>query len=159
MANGYCCVCCALPKNLIRHLANRSSGAKRELLEAQIAHASALRGQRAAHSKVPPPAEVGRMPLHRQVFDAQGTAFVPGVLLRDEDDPPVRDKHANQAYENVGIALQFYKKVLGRDSIDGHGLRVDTSVHYRDRFANAAWDGRQMVVGVGDGEFVSGLAH
>ncbi len=158
MANGYCCVCCALPKRLIKHLADQSTGSERELLQAQIDHAAELRGQRAAHSRELPAGVVGRQPLHRQVFDAQGSTVLPGKLLRDEDDPPTRDAHADHAYENVGIALQFYKSVLGRDSMDGHGLRVDTSVHYGNRFANAMWTGRQMIVGDGDGRHVAGLA-
>jgi Zn-dependent metalloprotease len=158
MIDGYCCVCCALPRNLIQHLADQSTGSERELLHAQIDHAARLRGQRAALSKQRPAAAVGRQPLHRQVFDAQGNILLPGKLLRDEDDPPTRDVHADQTYENVGIALQFYKTVLGRDSMDGHGLRVDASVHYGNRFANAMWTGKQMIVGDGDGRHVTGLA-
>jgi Zn-dependent metalloprotease len=49
--------------------------------------------------------------------------------------------------------------VLGRDSPDGRGMRVDASVHYGDRFVNAMWTGQQMIVGDGDGRHVKGLAH
>ena len=93
------------------------------------------------------------------MFDACGQTLLPGQLLRDEDDPPVRDKEADHAYDNVGIALQFYKTVLGRDSVDGRGLRLDASVHYGMQFSNAMWTGHQLVVGDGDGEHVKGLAH
>ncbi|HKB53888.1 MAG TPA: hypothetical protein VKD22_07805, partial [Ramlibacter sp.] len=82
MIEGYRCVCCALPKSLVRHLANQSSGSDREALHAQIDHASRLRGQRAAHSVQRPTGPVGKQPLHRQVFDAQGGTSLPGNLLR-----------------------------------------------------------------------------
>jgi Zn-dependent metalloprotease len=155
----YGCVCFAVPKRLLKHLADNASGAQREMLRAQIEHSSRLRGQRAMHSTALPAGKAGKQLLHRQVFDAQGQTFLPGQLLRDEDDPPVRDKEADQAYDNVGVAMQFYKTVLGRDSVDGRGMRIDASVHYGMQFANAMWTGQQMAVGDGDGEQVKGLAH
>ena len=160
MRTRYGCVCFAVPKRLLQQLAGDSDDEQhRELLHAQIAHSSKLRGQRATHTLQPPPGKAGKQLLHRQVFDAEGGPFLPGKLLRDEDDPPATDKQANQAYENVGIAMQFYKAVLGRDSVDGKGMRVDASVHYSYRFANAMWTGEQMAVGDGDGHFVKGFAH
>ncbi|HXD42773.1 MAG TPA: M4 family metallopeptidase [Ramlibacter sp.] len=159
MSIRYGCVCFAVPRKLLKHLADSSSGDHRKLLEGQIAHSARLRSQRAAQSVAPPPGKPGRQLLHRQVFDAQGRTLLPGQLLRDEDDPPAHDKEANQAYDNIGIALQFYKTVLGRDSVDGRGLRVDASVHYGMQFANAMWTGEQMIVGDGDGQHVKGLAH
>jgi len=159
MPNRYGCVCFAVPKKLLQHLADNSDDEHRELLHAQIEHSSKLRSQRATQSAALPPRKTGKQLLHRQVFDAQGQTFLPGKLLRDEDDPPVRDKEADHAYDNVGVALQFYKTVLGRDSVDGRGLRIDASVHYGMRFANAMWTGEQMIVGDGDGRHVTGLAH
>lgn len=159
MSDGkYNCFCCALPKRLLKHLADQSTGPERELLRAHIDQSAALRGQRAAQSRQRPPGKPGKQPLHRQVFDAQGRTILPGTLLRDEDDPPHRDKEANEAYDNVGIAMQFFKSVLGRDSVDGRGMRIDASVHYGVRFPNAMWTGEQMIVGDGDGRQVTGLA-
>lgn len=158
MGDRYGCVCFALPRNLVKHLADESSGADRELLNAQIDQSSRLRAQRAARSRDRPASTLGKQLLHRQVFDAQGRTFLPGKLLRDEDDPPTRDRQANEAYENVGVAMQFYKSVLGRDSVDGRGMRVDASVHYGFRFANAMWTGEQMIVGDGDGRYVKALS-
>lgn len=155
---AYACLCCALPRKLVQHLADNGPPEHREEMRAQADHAAQLRSQRVAHGGKPLASKVGKQPLHRQVFDAQGQTFLPGKMLRDEDDPPVKDNDANDAYENVGIALQFYKDVLGRDSVDGKGFRIDASVHYGFRFANAMWTGEQMIVGDGDGEMVRGLA-
>jgi Zn-dependent metalloprotease len=159
MDHRYGCVCFALPRKLLIHLAEQSDGPHRDLLNAQIDLSSQLRAQRAIRSKARPAPKPEPQPLRRQVFDAQGRTFLPGKLLRDEDDPPTRDKDADEAYENVGIAMQFYKSVLGRDSVDGRGKRIDASVHYGFRFANAMWTGEQMIVGDGDGRHVSGLSR
>lgn len=155
----YGCMCFAVPKKMLRHLVDTSEGEHREMLASQIQQSSQLRGQRAAASKQKAvTAKLGSKLLHRQVFDAQGRTFLPGKILRDEDDPPTHDKNANQAYDNIGIALQFFASVLGRNSVDGKGLRIDASVHYGYSFANAMWTGEQMLVGDGDGKHVTNLA-
>lgn len=37
-----------------------------------------------------------------------------------------------------------------RNSIDGNGMRLDSTVHYKVGYDNAFWNGRQMVYGDGD---------
>ena len=69
-----------------------------------------------------------------------------------------RDALADQSYDNIGVALQFFKSMFGRNSIDGRGMRVDASVHYGYLFPNAMWTGEQMIVGDGDGHSVRDLA-
>jgi Zn-dependent metalloprotease len=152
-------MCFAVPQKLLRHLADNSDDERRAVLTVQVQHSKQLRGQRAASGKDAGSNRAGTRPLHRQVFDGHGQTFLPGTLLRDEDAAPAHDKVANQAYENVGIALQFFAEVLGRDSVDGKGLRIDTTVHYGYAFANAMWTGEQMVVGDGDSRDVRGLAN
>ena len=154
-----CCPCFALPRKLVRHLAESSELEHRQRLLQQEKAASQLRSRRAALAKLPAPKPAGRTLLPRTVFDAQGETFLPGKLVRDEDDPPVRkDPMANQAYDNIGVALQFFREVLGRNSLDGKGMRVDVSVHYGFAFANAMWTGEQIIVGDGDGRSVKHLA-
>ncbi len=46
----------------------------------------------------------------------------------------------------------FYRSVLGRNSIDGKGLRLDGYVHRGTGFQDAFWDGQEMVFGDGDGK-------
>lgn len=154
------CICFAVPRKLLTQLADDDEDREHgKLLRSHVDHSSTLRARRAVQSQQRPEPKQGRKLLARQVFDAQGQTFLPGKLLRDEDDPPTRDTHADQAYENLGVALQFFKTVLGRDSVDGKGMRVDASVHYGYRFTNAMWTGEQMIVGDGDGRNIKGLAH
>jgi Zn-dependent metalloprotease len=159
MKATYGCVCFAVPKNLLRHLADKSGGAHRQLLLDQIDHASDLRSSRAATAAAgSAKPQRGTKPLHRQVFDAQGQTRLPGAVLRHEDGKPSHDEAANQVYDNLGIALEFFSKVLGRDSADGAGMRIDASVHYGFGFANAMWTGEQMIVGDGDGQHTKNIA-
>jgi Zn-dependent metalloprotease len=95
----------------------------------------------------------------RVVYDAGHKKAVPGRLVRGEGDPPTKDAAADDAWRNVGITLDFLREVFARDSLDGHGMRVDSSVHYGDRFPNAFWSGKQMLFGDGDGVHVMGFAQ
>jgi Zn-dependent metalloprotease len=93
----------------------------------------------------------------RTVFDAQHKRILPGKLVRGEGDPPTQDLSADQGYDGAGTTYDFYMGELGRNSIDGRGMRIDSSVHYGVDFNNAFWNGRQMVYGDGDGKFFTGF--
>jgi Zn-dependent metalloprotease len=88
----------------------------------------------------------------RTVYDAKNGFFLPGDPVRHEDDPPTNDVAVNEAFDALGATYEYYFEVHGRDSIDGRGLPMDATVHYRRSFNNAFWNGRQMVFGDGDGE-------
>src|SRR5207237_2112286 len=75
---------------------------------------------------------------------------LPGTLVRGEGDPTSPDVAVNEAYDFSGATYDFYKTAYNRNSVDGRGLRLDSTVHYDADFDNAFWDGRQMVYGDGD---------
>ena len=54
---------------------------------------------------------------------------------------------------SAGATYDFYLKVLKRNSIDGRGMRIDSSVHYGKGYNNAFWNGHRMVYG-DDGQVV-----
>jgi Zn-dependent metalloprotease len=89
--------------------------------------------------------------LRRQVFDAKNTTDLPGDLVRNEGDAPISDPIANEAYDNLEVVYRFFKEVFGRESVDNHGKTLFASVHYRENYNNAFWNGQQMVFGDGDG--------
>jgi Zn-dependent metalloprotease len=160
MKTRYGCVCCAVPKSMMRHLADQSGDpAHRQLLLDQMGRASQLRARRATASATPSAHAPGSRPLHRRIFDAQQETMLPGQLLRDEGKPPSTDEAANEVYDNLGLALQFFSSVLGHNSADGAGMRVDASVHYDFKFINAMWTGHQMAVGDGDGKSIRHLSR
>jgi Zn-dependent metalloprotease len=88
----------------------------------------------------------------RIVYTAKNGSSLPGTVVRREGDAPVADVAVNEAYDGSGWTYDLYNNIYGRNSIDGNGLRLDSTVHYQKNYDNAFWDGKQMVYGDGDGE-------
>ena len=89
----------------------------------------------------------------RTVYDARHSRQLPGRRVRGEGDRATGDSAADEAYDGAGRTYDFFRKVLGRNSIDDRGMRLDATVHYGQRFDNAQWNGRQMIYGDGDGRY------
>ncbi len=87
----------------------------------------------------------------RKVYDAKNRATLPGTLARDETTGASSDKGVNDAFNGSGDTFNLYWDNYGRNSIDGFGLTMRSTVHYRTDFNNAFWNGSQMVYGDGDG--------
>lgn len=94
------------------------------------------------------PAEAGPQ---REISDAQSGSEVPGRIVRREGDPAVEDPAVNEAYDGLGTTWQLFHDAFGRDSLDGAGLPLLATVHYRQDWDNAQWDGQRMLFGDGDG--------
>lgn len=92
----------------------------------------------------------------RTIYDAQQNNNLPGFLVRSEGGAKKTDTMVNEAYDYSGVVYDFFKKVYGRNSIDDQGMRLDSTVHFREdpteAFDNACWNGSQMVYGDGDGK-------
>jgi len=71
--------------------------------------------------------------------------------IRNEGDPAVAQLNADLAYDALGATRDFYRDVLGRDSIDNLGMNLDANVNFGFAYNNAFWDGIRMVFGNGDG--------
>jgi len=65
------------------------------------------------------------------------------------DNP--RNAAAVDAQFGASMTYDFYKDVLGRNSIDGKGEKLLNNVHINQNYVNAFWDGTQMNYGDGDG--------
>ncbi|MFD8482315.1 M4 family metallopeptidase [Kitasatospora sp. NPDC059673] len=90
--------------------------------------------------------------VHREIHDAGNKDTLPGTLVRSEGDDPSTDELVNSVYDALGSTFDFFREVYGRNSIDGKGSPLRVTVHYREKFANAFWDGERFVLGDGDGE-------
>jgi len=151
--HSHSCTCCfIIPPSMLRKLALEASGAERKLLLDQLERSAFIRGQRSARGVAAPGLAVTTDEKHRTVYDARHGTRLPGKMVRDEHGAAVADKAANQAFDNAGTTYDFYEQVLHRNSIDGSGLRIDSSVHYSKNYNNAFWNGSQMVYGDGDGK-------
>jgi bacillolysin len=84
---------------------------------------------------------------YRFTYDAQGGSTLPGVLRRYEGQGPYYDDDVDCAHDYAGDTYDFYWDKHERDSIDGEGMSLISSVHYyhEDFCPNACWNGSQMV--------------
>jgi len=106
----------------------------------------------------PPPGEAVEG-ADRQIYDAENGTSLPGRPVRAEGEPPSQDGAVNEAYDGTGATWKMFKECFDRDSIDGEGLQLRSTVHYDRDYANAFWDGSQMVFGDGDGEIFQGFTR
>ncbi|MFI5470307.1 M4 family metallopeptidase [Streptomyces cacaoi] len=63
---------------------------------------------------------------------------------------------AVDAHWAAGQVYDYYKAGHGRDSLDGHGMSINSLVgttDYGQPYVNAFWDGQKMVYGNGDAEY------
>ncbi|MBT2882260.1 M4 family metallopeptidase, partial [Streptomyces sp. McG6] len=113
---------------------------------------SAVAATRAAAPPATRRAEGAEATPQRTIYDAETREELPGVKVRAEGSDPGGDASVNRAYAGLGATFELFLKSFGRDSIDGRGLPLNATVHYGKEYANAFWDGEQMVFGDGDGE-------
>jgi vibriolysin len=88
---------------------------------------------------------------NRKTYNANSRTTLPGTLVRSEGQAPSSDAVLNMAHDNAGFTYDFYFSKFGRDSYNGTGGVLSSSVHYSKNYVNAYWDGTQMVYGDGDG--------
>lgn len=150
MSNVHPHVCSVIPQHMLDRLAERSSGPVRDAAEATLVQMHLLATER-VNTFVDLLPLAGAPPKQRHVYDARGERTLPGCLVRTEDQPATRDIQVNEAFDGAGATWDFFNEVFDRDSIDGCGLRLDSTVHYGKQFQNAMWNGSQIVYGDGDG--------
>lgn len=153
------CTCCIIPPKMLRLLANAAcDDTDRCRLLDQAELSAHLRAGRSVASPFAP-VVLGIAPgkKHRSVYDAATGSTLPGTLVRDEGAAAVADADANQAYDGAGLTYDFFRQIFKRNSIDGKGMRLDSTIHYQQQFNNAFWNGQQMVYGDGDGKLFTGF--
>ena len=92
----------------------------------------------------------------RQVYDCENDWEQRARLARGEGKPVTGDSDVDKVYDYAGIVRDYFKNVLGRDSIDNLGMDLILNVHFGTDYMNAFWDGDEMTFGDGDGQiFVS----
>lgn len=147
-----CPLCTIIPSHMLHHLAENGEESVRKSARRTMEFSERLRGQREMLANLgavalSTPAGVKR----RTIYDLEHGTQLPGKIVRGEPAPPTNDKQVNEAYDYSGATYDFYKTVFNRNSIDGRGMRLDSSVHYSNQYDNAFWNGMQMVYGDGDG--------
>jgi Zn-dependent metalloprotease len=86
----------------------------------------------------------------RIVYSADDSSHLPGQAMRREGAPLTGDAAVDEAYVGAGATYDLYWEIFKRNSLDGKGLRLVSTVHYGKNYENAFWNGQQMVYGDGD---------
>jgi Zn-dependent metalloprotease len=147
---------CIIPPHMVESMKRRGSAEQREQAARLEAQAVAYRAEREAAA--PPQAFLGARPatgqptVTREVYDAGSSWDLPGRLVRSEGDPETQDESADAAYDGAGLTYDLFLQEYQRDSLDGRGMTLVSSVHVGQQLNNAFWDGSQMAYGDGDGE-------
>ena len=144
---------CIVPPYMLKSIYANGSAQQKRFAMASVVASAQLRGRRQGLSEasisLAPAAVMGKQ---RRVYTANNTSNLPGTLVRDEGSAAVSDVGVNEAYDGAGVTYDLYWDVYQRNSLDGNGLRLDSTVHYEQQYDNAFWDGSQMVYGDGDGD-------
>lgn len=142
--------CSVIPPHILRHVAEHGDDDSRETIAATLLHTARIKDERTNTLIDEPAAHSPRK--ERSVYDASHKHTLPGKLLMDEGKIVRRDFEAKEAFDGSGATYDFYAKIFLRNSIDGRGMPMISTVHYGQRFDNAMWNGKQMIYGDGDGK-------
>jgi Zn-dependent metalloprotease len=88
----------------------------------------------------------------RSVYNANHGSALPGSLMRVEGGPATGNADADLAYQYAGDTYDYYFTHEGRDSFDNAGGALVSTIRYCSGscpYANAFWNGSQMVYGDG----------
>jgi Zn-dependent metalloprotease len=143
--------CTIVPPHILERVATRSADPElRDIARRSLIVDTAQRTERRMALVAPVTAEAATTP-DRTIKDAKNLEEMPGQTVRAEGGAPTGDEVVDQNYDWLGATYTFYSQVYGRNSIDGAGLPMISTVHYGRDYDNAFWNGEQMVYGDGDG--------
>ncbi|HEY2359142.1 MAG TPA: M4 family metallopeptidase, partial [Phenylobacterium sp.] len=154
------CTCHIIPQDVLRRLADdvslsdtqRKSFADTAAIDVEFRK---LREQAARLSFVaesiagPPSAAHAPAAPTISLYTCHHTQNLPGVHVSNPGaSTDVTVKHV---FTETTSLAKFYHDVFGRNSVDGAGMTLISSVHYGQKYNNAFWNGSQMTYGDGDG--------
>jgi Zn-dependent metalloprotease len=147
---------CFLPPYIIESIIEKGSPVQKDRAHKVLAVSSQIRNRRQSRPGVVlAGVTTGAGQKNRQIHDAQFGSDLPGVKVRSEGGAPTGDSAADEAYEGAGQTYDLFNDIFGRNSIDGSGMKLVSTVHYMQGYDNAFWDGEQMVYGDGDEDLPS----
>lgn len=143
---------CILPPHLLEKIAENAQGEMKRLAMHNLSMSGTFRGSREVMGELLGLFQSVGDKKRRTIYDARKSETLPGVRVRGEGDPKTGDDAVDEAYDGAGVTYDLYKNAFNRNSIDGKGMRLDSTVHFGEDYDNAFWNGKQMVYGDGDGQ-------
>ena len=149
------CTCSIVPPKVLRRFARdkRLSAKTRKAFADAVKYDKQWRRLRAVHTDLSAASlglERGAAPAAPKVtvFNCKHGSTLPGVPV----GAPGNDATTKRAFAETAAVAAFYEQLFGRNSVDGAGKTLMSSVHFSVRYNNAFWNGTQMVYGDGDGD-------
>jgi Zn-dependent metalloprotease len=145
-------ILCIVPPHVLQEIAEKGTDQQRAWAIGTLTTSEQFRGQRSATAQFEAMAiqTATVTGMKRTIYSAEYGNMLPGQVKRSEGDAPTGDQAVDEAYDGSGATYQLYKDIYERDSIDGRGLPLFSTVHYGQGYDNAFWNGQQMVYGDGD---------
>jgi Zn-dependent metalloprotease len=154
-----CCLCHIVPEKVLKRLADdRSYSAdQRKNFADTVKIDVELRKLRIQATKLTRVASLMAAPVAAAVapaptipvFDCNQGQTLPGTQVANPAGSS--DATSKRAFVETTSVAAFYSQIFGRNSIDGAGMSMISSVHYGVNYNNAFWNGSQMTYGDGDG--------
>lgn len=150
---------CILPPHILVEIARNGSPQERSRALDTLSADSSVRQFRATSATArafSPVRLAGAMPgaarptVKRTIYSAGGRQELPGDPVRQEGAAAGEDAAVNEAYDGLGATFDFFLEEYQRNSIDNAGMPLMATVHFGRDYANAFWNGQQMVFGDGD---------
>ena len=151
MRNIHQRTCSVIPQHMLQHLATHGDADARKNVEATMRQTVQIVQERSA-ATIRAPGVPSAADKRRAVYDARHGRDLPGTLVLNDPRAVSNDIEAREAFEGSGATYDFFDKGFFRNSIDGRGMPLVSTIHYGRKFCNAMWDGRQMIFGDGDGK-------
>jgi len=155
LGSRLCPVCCFIvPPGVLRRYAHDAGvdPATRKTLRDTLLETERLRALREAHRVATlrdPERFAAVLAPHipvQHLFDCKHRKNLPGTPV------PTPSGEFKTVFDTTAKVVEFYKTVLGRNSMDDKGFDLASSLHYAENYDNAFWNGQQMVYGDGDGQ-------
>ena len=153
------CTCRIIPDDVLRRLAKdsdlsadqRKSFADTAAVDVEFRKLRVQAGRlsRVANSLAPGIADLAAAPSI-VVYDCNHLQTLPGAPVPNPQS--AADPTAKRTFKETTSLAKFYSQVFGRNSVDGAGMTLISSIHYGTNYNNAFWNGSQMTYGDGDGK-------
>lgn len=153
-----CCHCFIIPGKVLQRLAEDTSmpADSRQAMLDTVVLEDVWRKLRGAQTQAVQAALVAKAittPLAAaptvSVYDCKNTTSLPGAPVAKPGSSA--DQTAKRAFDETTEVANFYQRFFGRNSVDGAGKTLISSIHYDVAYSNAFWNGSQMTYGDGDG--------
>jgi Zn-dependent metalloprotease len=145
------CIFCITPPYMIEKILEQGTVKQKERALKGLTTSAQFRGRRQSLTNISFPVHRTLLPgKHRLVYHAGFGENLPGNLARSENEGPTGDQAIDEAYDGAGHTYDLYYDIFGRNSVDGNGMHLVSTVHYGQGYDNAFWNGEQMVYGDGD---------